>query len=509
MRERNFHLAILSSVLFCCGACAPESADKQPSSTMAEESPIRSVYVSAKRVSTDCGVEFVAPPPPGLAEVPGVALREMSKPMAKFMAVGAGRETVETDWDRVSPGFVLIEPGSVKQSFLINNRKEVVATFESDNYVGFSQLLPNGNRLASSHGRSDVFVDGGGYRGCIEEISPAGDVLWRLNLNTDKYIHHHDAVKLGNGNILAIVWEKVSAGEAISQGRDPKNVAENGFFWYDAVIEVNPYTTEIVWEWSMRHHLVQDFDAGKPSHGVVADHPELLDINKIHRERDGSIDADWTHVNALDYNPELEQIILSSNYLSEVWVIDHSTTPMESMGHAGGRYGKGGDFLYRWGNPANYNRGSTDDRTLFAQHDVQWIAPGLPGEGHFLIFNNGDGKLRPYSTVIEFVPEMNVDGSYVLHDGMAYGPATLEWEYSPEPPARFFSFFISGAQRLPNGNTLVNEGAAGKVREITASGDIVWDYTYRDAVDAPHMLFRANRYAPDHPGVVGLVRSDP
>jgi hypothetical protein len=292
-----------------------------------------------------------------------------------------------------------------------------------------------------------------------------------MNLSTDEYIHHHDAVKLPNGNILAVVWEDVSVDEAISQGRDPDKVAETGHFWYDGVIEINPYTLEIVWEWSARHHIVQDFDPGKAAYGVVKDSPGLIDINLIEAKRDGSFSADWTHVNAIDYNPALDQILLSSNYHSEIWIIDHSTTPQEAAGHSGGKYGKGGDILYRWGNPENYDRGNAESRTLFNQHDVQWIKPGLPGAGNILVFNNGDREKRRYSTVVEFAAGVNEDGSYSAADGAAYGPVAPVWTYDPEPPERFYSFFISGAQRLPNGNTLVDQGAG------------------------------ANRYPPDHPGI--------
>jgi hypothetical protein len=46
------------------------------------------------------------------------------------------------------------------------------------------------------------------------------------------------------------------------------------------------------------------------------------------------------------------------------------------------RGGRSGDLLYRWGNPANYDCGTAEDQMLFHQHDVQWIKPGLPGEGN-------------------------------------------------------------------------------------------------------------------------------
>lgn len=508
------HPAGFALLCVALSACAPApDSDHDDTATAnpvaAKERPaLAAKYVSSKRVSTVCEAFDYTEPPPGFAEPPGVPQRDMPPPLAMRQAVGADRQPVETNWDKVSPGYVLIEPLMVKESTLIDNNGEVVATIESDYSIEFSRFLPDGNRFVSTHVHTDTFGGGGragGRRGCLEEYSADGELLWRLGLATDEYLQHHDAVKLPNGNVLTIVWEDISTDEAIVMGRDPDVVAANGQLWYDGIIEVNPYTAEIVWEWSARHHLVQDFDPGRMNYGVVEDHPELLDINKTLPNADGSAGDDWTHVNALDYNAELDLIVFSSNYLSEVYVIDHSTTPWEAAGHSGGRHGKGGDFLYRWGNPANYNRGGAEHRTLFNQHDIQWIKEGLPGAGNFLVYNNGDARLRPYTTVLEFSPEMNADGSFLLNDGQPFSPDVVVWEYDPEPPERFYSFFISGAQRLPNGNTIITQGAGAKIREVTSDGEIVWEYQYENDIDAPHMLFRGNRYPADHPGLVNLI----
>jgi hypothetical protein len=100
---------------------------------------------------------------------------------------------------------------------------------------------------------------------------------------------------------------------------------------------------------------------------------------------------------------------------------------------------------------------------------------------------------------------MNEDGSYRLSEDGTYGPTELAWEYSPSGDEQFFSWFISGAQRLPNGNTLVNHGANSRMREVTPDGEIIWEYQYDDGADGPHMTFRAYRYAEDHPGIVALT----
>ena len=96
------------------------------------------------------------------------------------------------------------------------------------------------------------------------------------------------------------------------------------------------------------------------------------------------------HTNSVAYNPELDQIMLSIHEFSEVWIIDHGTTTAEAASHSGGRRGKGGDLLYRWGNPRAYRTGSNVDQRLFAQHCAHWIPAGLPGAGHMLVFNNGN-----------------------------------------------------------------------------------------------------------------------
>jgi hypothetical protein len=488
-------------VAACTQSPAPQSSAPEAAATA---QAITQRYVSEKTVTTDCRTDFIRPMGIGFAERPGAEIPDMPPMVAQFMSKGADRPPVETDKDRVAPGVVFIEPGFRFEKYLVDTDGEVIGAYKDD-FLGFTKLLPDGGRIINKNVYTDVFKTGGGFRGCLEEVGPDGSLKWRLGLSFEDYIQHHDMVKLPNGNILTITWENVLANQAIELGRNPEDVAENGNFWFDGIIEVNPMTAEIVWEWSARDHLIQDFDPGKPNYGVVADHPERLDINAFRRNNDGSVSDDWTHVNALDYNAELEQIVFSSPNLSEIFIIDHSTTPFEAAGSSGGRYGKGGDFLYRWGNPANYDRGDAETRTLHAQHNSHWIPDGLPGAGNIMVFNNGSFPDRPYSTVVEIVPPMNDDGSYVLGEDGSYDATEIAWEYNPEGDEQFFSFFISGAQRLPNGNTLVNQGAGARVREVTPEGDIVFEYRHPEADGAPHMLFRAYKFPVDHPAIQAIL----
>jgi hypothetical protein len=499
-------VALWSIMLVACQPATELSTGAAVMEPAAAAPPVRTpIYRSEKRLSSDCGVVRAPEPFPGFAKVAGEEADEMPEMARQWFDIGAERLPVETDLARVAPGYTVVGPISTKGKFIINNDKEVVGRFEGEYFAGHTDVLDNGDLFGTASAYHDHFRSGG-RNGCVERYGPGGELLWRVRIGGENYLSHHDVVLLENGNFLAIVWDRVSSDEAIEQGRDPETVAEIGEFWYDGIIEVDPYELEIVWEWSARHHLVQDLDPVKRNYGAVAEHPELIDINTIHRNMRGKITADWTHLNSIDYNPELEQILVSSPHLDEIWIIDHSTTPWESMGHAGGRYGKGGDLLYRWGNPANYDRGTEDDQQLFGQHDAQWIPEGLPGAGNILVFNNG-GRKRPYSTIAEITPPLNTNGSYTIDAGRAYGPAQPAWEYDPDPPERFFSWFISGVQRLPNGNTLVNQGAGAKLREVTVDGDIVWEYGYHGTGDVPHMLFRANKYPPDHPGILMHMNS--
>src|SRR5207244_2446657 len=108
---------------------------------------------------------------------------------------------------------------------------------------------------------------------------------------------------------------------------------------------------------------------------------------------------------------------------------------------------------------------------------THWIPKGLPGAGHVLVFNNGerrpDGK---FSSVEELVLPVDKDGKYIFK-GPAYGPESPIWSYTAPKKTDFYSNFISGAQRLPNGNTFICSGANGVVFEVTPEKEIVWKFT--------------------------------
>ena len=226
--------------------------------------------------------------------------------------------------------------------------------------------------------------------------------------------------------------------------------------------------------------------------------------------------ADWLHNNAIDYNATLDQIVISPRRFDEIWIIDHSTTTEEARGTTGGRSGRGGDLLYRWGNPTAYGRAEGDVRTLVGQHDVQWIDDGLLGAGGLMAFSNGSGRAEgDWSSIEEWFPVRTANGVYLLDEQGRFGPLTADWNYEAPNPGDFFSSFISGVQRLPNGNTLICSGEEQRVFEVTPEGKTVWEWDCdlvpeEESEDGEgsgvpkNSLFRVTRIAADHPGLQAM-----
>lgn len=404
------------------------------------------------------------------------------------------------DADESYTGYTLYTPMMSTETFLINNSGEVTHSWKSAHRPALSvYLLENGHILRTAFPGYNPRFWGGGIGGRVELFDWNGTKVWSFDYSTSDYCLHHDVEMLPNGNILMIAWEYKSAAEAVSKGRNP-NTLPYSQLWPDHLIEVAPLNGSggtIVWEWHLWDHLIQDYDPTKENYGVVQDHPELVDINY-----GGRILADWTHINSVDYNEEYDQILLSVLNFDEIWVIDHSTTTEEAAGHTGGRYGKGGDLLYRWGNPLTYQMGSESDQKLFNQHDATWITPGLPGEGNILIFNNGQGRPgEDYSSVDEIVPPMTQNGTFVLLAGSAYGPNEVIWGYTAEKPTEFYAINLGGAQRLPNGNTLICNGPLGQFFEVTSEKEVVWTYVNQIPDPLDSHVFKILRYGPEYPGL--------
>ena len=382
-----------------------------------------------------------------------------------------------------SQGLYLFTPIRSTDTYLMNSDGNEVFTWESEYFPGNSvYLLENGNILRTGTLKSSAF-EGGGVGGIVQEIAPDNTVTREFTYSSDQVHLHHDIELLPNGNILMIAWEKFDRNASIQAGRDPGLLNEDEL-WADHIIEVNPTTNQIVWEWHVWDHLVQDFDTSKANYVSVAENPTRIDLNFTTQQAG----VDWNHINGIDYNAELDQILLSVRNFNEIWIINHDITTTEAKGISG-------DLLYRWGNPQTYDAGTNSDQMLFGHHNAQWIPEMYPGAGNILVFNNGDSRQRPFSSVDEIVPSLKTDDSYELTTGQTFSPNSLTWSYSAEDPSDFFADHISGAQRLENGNTLICHGTQGTFFEVNPPGEIVWQYQYGGEV------FRVTYIEPDHPAL--------
>ena len=317
----------------------------------------------------------------------------------------------------------------------------------------------------------------GGVGGGISIYSWDGDLLWDYEVSDENYQHHHDVEPLPNGNILVIAWEKKTASEAYAAGRQSIDNSLNEM-WATAILELEPVgnnEANIVWEWHIWDHLIQDADPSADNYGVVEDHPELQDINygdAGSNQGPGGANGDWKHINAIDYNEHLDQIVFSSRFHDEIYIIDHSTTTEEAAGHSGGNSGMGGDFLYRWGNPDVYGRGSNINHLLGAPHGVNWIPEGYPGEGNLILFNKN--YTQNSSAVFEIITPINENNLYDIDVEEPFGPLAPVWIHT----GGFHTQMQGGAFRLPNGNTLISDCDDALMFEVTLGHDLVWEHDF-------------------------------
>lgn len=406
---------------------------------------------------------------------------------------------------RATDGYTLFAPMRSRTTYLIDNCGHSVHEWTSAYMPGSSVYFTPDGKLFRPGSTGNVTFSAGGAGGIIEEYDWNGNLLWDFLYSDFNHCQHHDIHPMPNGHVLAIAWERKTSAEAIAAGRDPAHI--NMRMFSEEIIEVDPQTDSIVWRWKVWDHNIQDFDSTKTNFGVVADHPELADINFF------TTAPDVYHMNGIDYNPVLDQVIVSVHNFDEFWIIDHSTTTAEAASHSDGRYGHGGDLIYRWGNPQAYDAGTSADEKLYGQHCPLWIPDSLRYGGSMMIFNNGLGRPGMYSSIEIIQPPQDSAGYYHYNTGQPYGPATPSWTFTCNPPSAFYSPLISGVQPLENGHYLICEGDNGVFTEIDSVGDTLWMYI--NPVDtAPRVqgqapfnnsVFRSIRFAPNYPGFDGLT----
>lgn len=350
--------------------------------------------------------------------------------------------------DTESVPYFLVEATQGGGVFLIDENGNEVFNWNLDEFIGNdADLLDDGSLVTTL--RSDASdITFGGYGGTFRKINADQTTAWETSYSSSEYNAHHDVEITPDGNIIFLVWEKVEALDAEVLG------FEGGFDIYpEAIIEMNPLTEEVVWEWHMTDHLVQDHDDTKSNYGVVADNPNKININYNSSQTDGDI----THANGLTYDEENDLLYMTVNFYSEVWVIDHSTTTAEAATGSGGNFGHGGDLIYRWGNPETYDN-TAGETVLNRVH-----YPNLLDSGNVLVYANQVDQGQ--SEAIEF----ELPTSLELIPGADNEPEIV-WGFTH---ADLYSNIVSSAVRMDNGNTLITEGTEGTLWEVTSTGEVV------------------------------------
>ena len=431
--------------------------------------------------------------------------------------------------DGASEGYTLFSPIPSNTTYLIDHEGRLVHTWASpgEHRPALSAyLLPDGDLLRTANIAASAVgnFSGGGTGGKLERISWDGELEWSWEYSSETFISHHDVEPMPNGNILMIAWEERTEAEALQAGRNPEIASDSpggqNNIWPDHIIEVEPVgndSANIVWKWHAWDHLIQDYDPSKDNYGVVADHPERININYAGGSGNAAGRADWMHCNGIDYNPVLDQIAISCRSMHEIYIIDHSTTTEEAAGSTGGNSGKGGDLLYRWGNPQVYHQGLSSNQQLFGQHDVNWIPEGHPYAGSLSLFNNGNGRYPSYSSVEILSPQTNEAGNYTLQSNGTYGPNAPNWSWNLGEA--MYSGSISGVDMLSNGNMVVTHGTKGTLFEVDSNGEVVWTYinpvgpdgSYNQSEPVPagqragttaNAVFKAHHVSSTHPALV-------
>ncbi len=394
---------------------------------------------------------------------------------------------LKLDASKAYNGYTLFSPTvNSKTTYLIDMEGNLVHQWTHQGKPGLhSELLPNGNLLIAINAEQKE-VAFGGVGGIIQELDWNSKVVWEYRLLSKDQVQHHTFHRMPNGNTLILGWERKTKEEALAKGRDPKTIPDKPVkyygvdhfdFWSDFVVEVDRQG-KIVWEWHVWDH--------------IGTGPDKLDINYILPEPVGTIypNFDWSHFNTVGYNPKTDQVIMNSRNFAEFYFINRKTGAIE----------------YRWGNPSTHGAGKRPnwyddgDQKIFGAHHSTLLE-----NGNILVFDNGSERPEGNrSRVVEVDPKTS----------------QIVWEYSAKDHNSFYTYRQGGAQRLPNGNTLITSTHHGHLFEVTPDKKVVWDYVspvakgelkcfYEDEVDSimprfmANMIHRSYRYAADYPGLKG------
>jgi len=374
------------------------------------------------------------------------------------------------DPDRAWKGYTVLSPLATQAVLVIDMNGNVVKRWDGFNNSagGPARVLPGGFVVAASGARPP-------HQESLELIQRdfEGNVVWRFSRNEEiktregtttwSARQHHDWQRdsFPAGYYSPQSTPAVDAGTTLvltHTERTQPNVADK-LLEDDRLIEVS-WKGDIVWQWVASDHI--------DAMGFAPDARSAIKAARAFNEARGSFD--WLHINSATYvgpNRWFDQgdkrfapnnVIISSREASLLAIV-----------------GRDGSIVWRLGPDFNQSKELRAIRQIIGQHHAHLIPKGLPGEGNLLVFDNGGASGYGFANPIapDGVGAFARSTSRVLE----INPVTLElvWFYTNP---RFFSTNISGAQRLPNGNTLITAGAGGRMFEVTREGAIVWEYMY-------------------------------
>lgn len=364
-----------------------------------------------------------------------------------------------------------------------------------------NKILPGGYVMGQSGERNNAF----GMQDLVDlvQIDWDGNIVWKFDKH--EFIEdpgekprwmarqHHDYQREGNpvGYYVPGMEPKVDGGNTLilvhKNVKNPK--ISDKVLLDDSIIEVN-WDGDIVWEWNCNEHF-DEFGFSEAAKNILFRDPNM-------RSAGGGM-GDWMHINSMsvlgpnkwydagDERFHPDNIIWDGREANIIAIISKKT----------------GKIVWKVGPEYDTSEELKKLGWIIGQHHAHMIPRGLPGEGNIIVFDNGGwggygapnpgsptgrmNALRDYSRVLEFDP-------ISLKIVWQYTPAEAGY-IVPVDASRFYSPFISGAQRLPNGNTLITEGSGGRLIEVTADHEIVWEYIspYWGKQFKINMIYRAYR----------------
>jgi hypothetical protein len=365
-------------------------------------------------------------------------------------------------------GYTLYAPIVYTSTYLLDNCGRVIKEWNSDFNPGLAAYMIPGGRLLRSGKATESNFNSAGSGGIIQIFAWNGILEWQAEVSDDQFGAHHDIEYLPNGNILLLRWEKKNSEDLIQAGKNPDFIPSE--MWLPSVVEIQPLefnSFDIIWEWHLFDHLVQDVDHTKDNYGVIADNPRKVNINY-----NNITSRDWGHLNSIDYSESRDEILLSSRNLDEIWIIDHSTTSEEAASDTGGDQNLGGQLLYRFGNISAY-QDTSETSQLDGQHDAEFQISS-ENDLSILLYNNNNQSAK-FAEAFEFKPKLDSNGRYAL-DSNRFDIIGLPIIFEGSEERNFDSPIMSSVQKLPNGNLLFNAGRVSVFVEFDPLGNEVWRY---------------------------------